>query len=74
MLFINTAIIKLHEKWLRGINNMLKYILTIPVEGLGSIWGFSVEKFNYISSSAFFFFKFIYFWLCWVFMLHVGFL
>ena len=52
MLFINMAIIKLHEKWFRRINNMLKFIITIPVEGLWSIWGFSVEKFSYISSNA----------------------
>lgn len=37
MLFINTAIAKLHEKLLRGMNNTLKYIIAIPVEGLGFI-------------------------------------
>ena len=31
---------------------MLKYIIIIPVEGLRSIWGFSMEIFSYISSNA----------------------
>lgn len=52
MFFINAAIIKLYEELLHRINNMLKYIIAISVECLEYIWGFLMEKFNYISSRA----------------------